>query len=70
MTTVSWATATSIQPHQGEAMTTPELLQIMRLLSALESWGFSCDKKIPDFLHDQITSAVYVLEREILAGQK
>ena len=51
-------------------MTTPELLQLMRLLSALESWGFACGKQLPDYLHDQIKSAVDVLEREILAGQK
>jgi len=51
-------------------MTTPDLLQIMRLLSALESWGFHGDKPIPDHLSDQITSALDLLEREILAGQK
>jgi hypothetical protein len=51
-------------------MTTPELLQLMRLLSALESWGFSCGTPMPDHLHDHLISAVDVLEREILAGQK
>jgi hypothetical protein len=51
-------------------MNTPELLQLMRLLSALESWGFSCGTPMPDYLHGQISSAADVLEREILAGQK
>jgi hypothetical protein len=51
-------------------MTTPELLQLMRLLSALESWGFSNGKPFPDYLHDQLVNAVDALERKILAGQK
>jgi hypothetical protein len=51
-------------------MTTPELLQLMRLLSALESWSFSTSAPMPEFLHDHLISAVDVLEREILAGQK
>jgi hypothetical protein len=51
-------------------MTTPELLQLMRLLSALESWGFSCGKPMPDYLHKRIFEASEVLEREILSGQK
>jgi hypothetical protein len=51
-------------------MTTPELLQLMRLLSALESWGFSCGTPMPEYLHDHLISAVDVLERDILVGQK
>lgn len=51
-------------------MNAPEMLQLMRLLSALGSWGFSSDRPIPDHLNDQIQDAIDVLEREILAGQK
>jgi hypothetical protein len=51
-------------------MTKPELLQLMRLISALESWSFSSNTPLPDYLRGQVTSAVDVLEREILAGQK
>jgi hypothetical protein len=51
-------------------MTTPELLQIMRLLSALESWSFANDAPLPKYLTEQLACAVYTLEREILAGQK
>jgi hypothetical protein len=51
-------------------MNTPELLQLMRLLSALESWGLSSGKTLPDYLHDQLVSAVDTIEREILEGQK
>jgi hypothetical protein len=58
------------KPHQGESMTIPELLQLLRLLSALESWSVSSNTPMPDYLHGQIPSAADVLEREILAGQK
>lgn len=51
-------------------MTTPELLQLMRLLSALESWSFSTSTPMPAFLHDHLIEATAVLEREILKGQK
>ena len=51
-------------------MTTQELLQMMRLLSALESWGFSCGKPMPEYLHERIVEASEVLDRAILAGQK
>jgi hypothetical protein len=51
-------------------MTIPELLQLLRLLSALESWSVSSNTPMPDYLHGQIPSAADVLEREILAGQK
>jgi len=46
-------------------MTKPELLQMMRLLSALESVMISKDR-VPDYLLDQLHSMVEVLEREIL----
>lgn len=50
-------------------MTKPELLKIMRLLSALESalmYDRQANTRIPDYLLDDITSAVEVLEKEIL----
>jgi hypothetical protein len=49
-------------------MTTPELLQLMRLLSALESWSFAEGKTLPDYLHDQLVTGIEVIEREILKG--
>lgn len=47
-------------------MTRPEMLEIMRLLSALETFALSSGKPVPDFLVDGITHAVDVLERDIL----
>ena len=47
-------------------MTKQELLALMRLLSALESWGFATKERIPDYLHEQLADSMEVLEREIL----
>ena len=46
------------------------LLRMMRLLSALESWGFSNGNRLPDYLHDELCEMVKRLETEILGGQQ
>jgi len=46
-------------------MTKPELLQMMRLLSALESLMLT-KERVPDYLLEQLTEMVDILEREIL----
>lgn len=43
-----------------------DLLAMMRLLSALESWGFSSGNRLPDYLHDDLFRTVTLLEAEIL----
>lgn len=50
-------------------MTKQEALQILKLLSALESglmWDKSASDRVPDYLLEEISRAVHVLEREIL----
>lgn len=47
-------------------MTKPELLRLMRLLSALESVGLMRDRTMPDYLLEELNAMVAVLEREIL----
>jgi hypothetical protein len=47
-------------------MTKEELLALIRLLSALESWGFSTKERIPDYLHENLCKAVDRLSEEIL----
>lgn len=47
-------------------MTRSELLALMRLLSALESWSFSVGKVMPDYLHEDLCRLVTRLEEEIL----
>ena len=47
-------------------MTKQECLELLKLLSAMESWSCSIKERMPDYLHDQITHCVETLEREIL----
>ena len=50
-------------------MTKPELLQMMRLLSALESalmYDRQGSTRMPDYLLEDIAKSTAILEREIL----
>ena len=49
-------------------MTKAEALRIIKLLSALESWAFSNpdSRRLPDYLVEDVGSAMEVLERVIL----
>ena len=50
-------------------MTKEEALKIIKLLSALESWAFSTNTPLPDYLHDDLCVAVKVLDGVVL-GEK
>ena len=50
-------------------MTKEEALKIIKLLSALESWAFSTNSPLPDYLHEDLCVAVEVLEKVVL-GKK
>jgi hypothetical protein len=47
-------------------MSKEEALKIIKLLSALESWGFSIKERLPDYLHEDLCSAVEVLDKIVL----
>ena len=47
-------------------MTNPELIELLKLLSALESWSFSNNHRLPDYLLEKLDSNMSVIEREIL----
>ena len=49
-------------------MTKVEALNVIKLLSALESWAFSQPDKrsLPDYLVEDITNTMKVLERIVL----
>ena len=47
-------------------MTRVEALEIIKLLSALESWSFSLRKKLPDYLLEKIAASIEVLKKEVL----
>jgi hypothetical protein len=51
-------------------MTKEEALKIVKLLSAMESWSFSTENRLPDYLHDDLCAAVKNLEQIILEKNK
>lgn len=47
-------------------MTKTETLEVIKLLSALESWSFANNHSLPDYLYEKITQSMDVLEKEVL----
>lgn len=47
-------------------MTKEDLLKIIKLLSALESWSFVNDHRLPDYLLEDLQAAVGILSAEVL----
>ena len=47
-------------------MTKEQALQIIKLLSAVESWSFADKHRMPDYLYEQMDEAMKVLEQEVL----
>ena len=50
-------------------MTKEEALQAIKLLSALESWAMSKSARLPDYVYEDLTRSMEVLERIVLADQ-
>ena len=47
-------------------MTKEQLLELIKLLSALESWSFSAGQRMPDYLFEKIDKSMGELTREVL----
>ena len=47
-------------------MTKPEALDLLMLLSALESWSFSTGKSLPDHTFEAMQNAIDNLRNELL----
>jgi hypothetical protein len=47
-------------------MTREEALAAIKLLSALESWAMSQAERLPDYVHEDLTRSMEVLERIVL----
>ena len=47
-------------------MNKEQALEIIKLLSALESWGFAQGKTLPDYLHERLCSIIDQLTVEVL----
>ena len=50
----------------GAEMTKEQYLDLLMLLSALESWALSSKERLPDYLHDRINDNVDALRKEVL----
>lgn len=47
-------------------MTREQALEVIKLLSALESWSFAADHRLPDYLYEKIADCIDALEKEVL----
>ena len=47
-----------------------QILELLMLLSALESWSFSVGKLLPDYLHDNLSRIVTKLSEQLLEESK
>lgn len=47
-------------------MTKPQAIDLLMLLSALESWVFSTGKPLPDYLLERLDVAIAVLRDDVL----
>ena len=50
-------------------MTKEQALEAIKLLSALESWAMSQSARLPDYVHEDLTRSMEVLESIILEKQ-
>ena len=46
-------------------MTKEEILQLIKLLAALESWSFVCKERLPDYLYEKNAIAMERLEKDL-----
>ena len=54
----------------GFAMTKEQILQIIKLLSAVESWSYADKRQMPEYLYERIDEAMKLLEQEVLKSHK
>lgn len=47
-------------------MNKAQMLEVIKLLAALESWSFSASKPMPDYLFDRMDSVISELSDQIL----
>ena len=47
-------------------MNKEQYLDLLKLLSAIESWSFSTNHDLPDYLHERLCDAIESLTKEVL----
>ena len=50
-------------------MSKSESLELLKLLSALESWSFANGSQLPDYLHDRLQEAIDRLTEQVLISE-
>ena len=51
-------------------MSKQQTLEILMLLSAIESWSFAVGKMFPDYLHENLSRIVNELSEQLLEESK
>ena len=51
-------------------MTKDQTLDLLMLLSAIESWSFADKHLMPDYLHDRLDNSIDLLRVELLGETK
>jgi hypothetical protein len=47
-------------------MTKEQILEVLKLLSALEAWSFAEKHNLPDYLFDRLDKSIQVLTAKVL----
>jgi hypothetical protein len=47
-------------------MNKEQAIELLKLLSALESWSFATKHDLPDYLHERLCNAIETLTAEVL----
>jgi hypothetical protein len=54
----------------GNLMTNPQILDLLMLLSAIESWSFADKHRMPDYLYERIDTAIDLLREQLIGEEK
>ena len=50
-------------------MTNPQILDLLMLLSAIESWSFADKHRMPDYLYERLDTAIDLLRKELIGEE-
>ena len=51
-------------------MTKPQILDLLMLLSAIESWSFADKHRMPDYLYERLDTAIDLLRKDLIGEEK
>ena len=51
-------------------MTNPQILDLLMLLSAIESWSFADKHRMPDYLYERLDTAIDLLRKDLIGEEK